>query len=266
MIFVLLVVYQLKHLICDYFLQGKYMLGKFQPYPKFILPLLAHASVHGMATFLIALCVKPKIAFWVALLDLVAHFVIDRVKASPNMLGRFKALDANNYVYVPVAHLKNYVNSLDIGSKYDKFIPRDRFTAKMIVDIANFRPEALFGGVITSYQKEEVPKFLKSLKEVFPELAEEACKLDPSLRSRFESVASNVGRKAYLSTLEPNVGTFKDIHSGEWKWDGEYILSTNSHMSFGLCSFSEVRLKPLARQVVVISDDAQVTDKTEFLV
>jgi Protein of unknown function (DUF3307) len=95
MIWLLLVLYQIKHFVCDYPLQGKYMLGKFKGGTDWILPLAAHASVHGGATFLIGLCVKPKSAFWLALFDLVVHFCMDRIKASPNMLGRYKALSSN---------------------------------------------------------------------------------------------------------------------------------------------------------------------------
>lgn len=92
MIYLLLVVYQLKHFLCDYPLQGRYMLGKFKGGNEWILPLAAHAGVHGVATFLVALCIKPKSAFWLALFDMTVHFTMDRIKASPNLLGRFKYL------------------------------------------------------------------------------------------------------------------------------------------------------------------------------
>jgi len=99
MIWLLLVVYQLKHFLADYPLQGKYMLGKFQPYPKFILPLLAHAGVHAAFTFLIAVCFKPVgVALGLGLLDATIHFVVDRIKASPDLLGRFKPLTKETYI------------------------------------------------------------------------------------------------------------------------------------------------------------------------
>ena len=93
MIWLLLIIYQIKHFIADYPLQGKYMLGKFKPYPDFILPLLAHSEVHGSFTFLIAFCVKGyEAALALAILDMTIHFAVDRVKASPDLLGRFSAL------------------------------------------------------------------------------------------------------------------------------------------------------------------------------
>lgn len=112
MIWVLLVVYQLKHFIADYPLQGKFMLRKFLPTPHWILPLAAHAGVHAAFTYVIALCVKPQVALWLALLDFVAHFVIDRLKASPNLGGRFQALTKKDFAEqgLKVAKLQGYLS------------------------------------------------------------------------------------------------------------------------------------------------------------
>lgn len=97
MIWFLLVLYQAKHFVADYPLQGKYMLRKFLPTPEWILPLAAHAGVHAAFTFLIALCVRPGAAIWLALLDFALHFTIDRLKASPDLGGRFKPLTKETY-------------------------------------------------------------------------------------------------------------------------------------------------------------------------
>lgn len=99
-IFTLLIIYQIKHFLCDYPLQGKFMLGKFQKYPDFILPLLAHSAVHAIATFLIVLCYNPKLAVQMGMLDGVVHFIVDRIKASPDLLGRFKNFSANEYGFL----------------------------------------------------------------------------------------------------------------------------------------------------------------------
>jgi hypothetical protein len=97
MLFILLIVYQLKHFLADFPLQGKYMLGKFKPGWDFLGPLLAHVGVHGAFTLLIAtLCHNPY-APWIATFDMVVHFTMDRIKASPKYLGRFKPLTAKDY-------------------------------------------------------------------------------------------------------------------------------------------------------------------------
>ena len=103
MIWTLLLIFQLKHFLADYPLQIDYMLKKFSPYPAYIKPLLAHAGVHGLFTYFIAAWFFSKHyygIFWViglALFDFLAHFVVDRIKASPDLLGKFKALSAKEY-------------------------------------------------------------------------------------------------------------------------------------------------------------------------
>lgn len=87
----LLIIFQLKHFIADYPLQGKYMLGKFNSDWSFLKPLAAHCGVQSLFTLLIA-------SFWtndirlglaLALFDFVIHFFMDRIKAGPKYLGRF---------------------------------------------------------------------------------------------------------------------------------------------------------------------------------
>ncbi len=106
LIFVLLVVMQLKHFLADYPLQGEYMLQKFDRRSRVWVPALAaHAGVHALFTLLIvSFVVGTTPSGWVkplpvllALLDFAVHFVMDRVKASPNLLGRFKPLDADGF-------------------------------------------------------------------------------------------------------------------------------------------------------------------------
>jgi len=101
-IFVLLAVYQLKHFLCDYPLQNRYMLGKFKKDWNFIPHLTAHAGVHGVATLLISKAFLGDGFFWIpihlALFDFVVHFVMDRIKASENFLGRFKALSKDQWI------------------------------------------------------------------------------------------------------------------------------------------------------------------------
>ena len=98
-IFVLLAVYQLKHFLADYPLQGAYMLQKFKGGWEWVLPLVAHAGVHGLFTLVISLLVNPAL-WWLSLVDFVVHFTMDRIKASPNLLGRYKALSAKEFTYI----------------------------------------------------------------------------------------------------------------------------------------------------------------------
>lgn len=98
-IFTLLVVYQLKHLLADYFLQGEYMLRKFLGGWAWIGPLAAHCGVHAMFSFLIGFYMRLSIpqCLVLAYLDFSLHAMMDRIKAAPDLLGRFKPLTKDTY-------------------------------------------------------------------------------------------------------------------------------------------------------------------------
>jgi hypothetical protein len=107
----LLVLYQVKHFLADYPLQRPYMLNKFKGGTAWILPLCAHAGVHGGFTLAITLAVAPAL-WWLALADFAVHFTVDRAKAAPTWGGRWKpnepyfwwALGADQMVH----HLTHY--------------------------------------------------------------------------------------------------------------------------------------------------------------
>lgn len=103
-IFLLLAAYQFKHFLADFPLQGKYMLGKFKPGLDFLGPLTAHCAVHAGLTFGIVWVCRPKLAVQLAITDFVIHFVMDRIKASPNMLGRFKNFSGNEYCFIAAGY------------------------------------------------------------------------------------------------------------------------------------------------------------------
>lgn len=95
-IFILLIVFQLKHFIADYPLQTAYMLGKMNA-TGWIKPLAAHALVHALGTALITVIFFNP-AYWVdtvllatvlGTIDFIIHFTVDRIKASPNLGGRW---------------------------------------------------------------------------------------------------------------------------------------------------------------------------------
>ena len=117
MIWLLLVVYQIKHFLADYPLQGRYMLGKFKPFPQFILPLLSHGLVHGLFTFFIALYLKPwDVAMALGIFDMTIHSVVDWVKANPSIGGRFAALSKNE-----MGTILSYVPTLGEAEVKTKF-------------------------------------------------------------------------------------------------------------------------------------------------
>ena len=92
-IFILLVVYQFKHFLADFPLQREYMLKKFSPNWDFFLPLCLHAGVHAALTLFIVFIFHVANLWWLALVDFVIHFIMDRIKSGPRYLGRFNDRD-----------------------------------------------------------------------------------------------------------------------------------------------------------------------------
>lgn len=97
-IMALLFIYQIKHFLADYPMQTPYMMGKFKD-KGWVLPLSAHCGVHALLTFTIALVftLSIPIAVGLAAFDFAIHFVMDRIKASPKLLGRYQAISKDDY-------------------------------------------------------------------------------------------------------------------------------------------------------------------------
>lgn len=112
MIWTLLVIMKFKHYIADYLLQGRYMLGKFKM-NGWEWPLAAHCGVHFLFTFIIALFNQPiEWAIALAFLDFTIHFIMDRIKAAPYMLGRYQALSKSEMIKLMESR-QNYISFLN---------------------------------------------------------------------------------------------------------------------------------------------------------
>jgi hypothetical protein len=78
-----LVIFLFKHLIADFFLQTSWMANGKEQERGWFPPLLAHVSVHAAATGIIFAVLAP-VYVWMAAVDLVVHFGIDRAKGLLN--------------------------------------------------------------------------------------------------------------------------------------------------------------------------------------
>ncbi len=88
-IFALLVIFQIKQFAADFPLQNRYMLQKTRSDWSFIPPLALHCGIHAAITFTIVTLIAPKL-WWLAIVDFCVHFTMDRIKAGPRYLGRFR--------------------------------------------------------------------------------------------------------------------------------------------------------------------------------
>lgn len=92
----LLIFFQLKHFIADFVLQNVWMLQKSRPDWDFLAPLSIHCGVHAALTLAVTLYVNPS-CWWLAVVDFVIHFTMDRIKAGPRYLGRFDDVRSKGY-------------------------------------------------------------------------------------------------------------------------------------------------------------------------
>jgi len=80
-----------------------------------------------------------------------------------------------------------------------------------------------------------------------------------------------VGKKAYLKTLEPNIGTFNDLHGNPYTWDGTHLIGHTDKCSHIMMdtgkyiSYSEVKFTITDDVIVTITDKKQVNAKTTFV-
>lgn len=89
-VFLLFVIYQLKHFLADYVFQLKFMaMGKAKTGLEWVVPLSAHAGVHALFTLAIVTWWRPEF-WWLAGADFGIHFLMDRIKSSPQLMGKFR--------------------------------------------------------------------------------------------------------------------------------------------------------------------------------
>ncbi len=174
-----------------------------------------------------------------------------------------------DYLYMPYERItwNDTVPFIQLGNSYNRerqFIKLQDFNVDSLTKICQFIPRDHRGIEITNYKDNQVSKIVKHVSEKFPDLFDQLC---VTYYRVFDIMGSwvNIGRKAFLETLNSNTGEFVDVHKAIWKWDGEWLISGNSRASFMLISdFDEIRIKPKKNTIVTISSEDQVNENTIF--
>ena len=214
-----------------------------------------------------------KCGVWVAEQRKKYGQYIGKVSASPPD----KMVEIGDWVYLPYAHLDMNdgipilgKSSLFISGK--PFIKKEEFTISVITCIVNFRPQALMGGEIKSYQSEVVPKFLAHLEEVYPEKYKELLEANPTYVERFKlTTKSYIGRVALLKTTKP---ALIDIGKHTFQWTGT-VLNSVKFDTLWIDIVDENRTKaietinvtvvPTDKTVIKIHSNDQVDKNTVFV-
>lgn len=188
-----------------------------------------------------------------------------------------KIASVGDYYYLPYSHLDmNKDVPILEHSRFivggSPFIKKELFTIEVIKSIVKFRPQAIFGGEITHYQKHIVPLFLKHLSEEYKEIYENFLTAYPEF-SGIPIAESNIGRKALLITTEPhdNIEIMKD---NIFRWDGKkltsikcspFMLYTTNYNGQKAMKEINVEIVPSEDAVITITDDKQVSNRTKFM-
>ena len=124
------------------------------------------------------------------------------------------------------------------------------------------------GGVIKSYQEEDLPKFLQSVKYYNNELYKKFLSFDKvkELNKSF----SPIGKIAKVHSLKPpKVLPLKDLFAysvdGTYFWDGEKIIITLNDKSAEFTNIDTLSFTPKEDYLVKIVEEDSVTPMTEFV-
>ncbi|MEM7621545.1 MAG: hypothetical protein AAF228_14070 [Pseudomonadota bacterium] len=133
-------------------------------------------------------------------------------------------------------------------------MPEEKMTPENLKKICDYEPRDIFGGIIRSYQKEDVPKLISDLKNDYPKLFE----LLP--KSAKEKELNAIGRKAYIRTCPPC--TFIKS-SKKWIWDGQILHGTE--LSFAPVKGEvNVIIEPFEHEFIEVTCNSQVDENTRF--
>ncbi|HEC72610.1 MAG: hypothetical protein ACTSW7_00545 [Candidatus Thorarchaeota archaeon] len=178
----------------------------------------------------------------------------------------------SDYIYLPYAHMdmNKALPFLSHSIPFvggNPFLPRSTWSIDTVLSIVDFKPQAMFGGEITSYQKESIPTFLNHLKENDKKMWNRLIKKRPKL----DKEPNHVGRMAILLTLNyPITWTTNNKYPVVWEWNGEY-LKTNSIHAYN-STWGEIKLQSISLEsipskdtTIKVKDNSWVNNKTKFV-
>lgn len=178
-----------------------------------------------------------------------------------------------DFVYVPYSHADMrrdvpFTRHSAVFVSGTPFLKREDWTIENVLKLIDFHPQAMMGGEILSYQREEVPKLLTHLREVDPAMWEQLI----ARRPEFDTEPNHVGRKALLRTLAYpiTIPPYDKRYPVAWHWDGEFATTTDRNgyeKTWGRIDPEavEVKVKPAKNAEVVVADSSWVTNETIFV-
>lgn len=176
------------------------------------------------------------------------------------------------YVLLPYSHMDMnkavpFLRHSNVFVPGYPFVSIQHWNLQTVLAIIDFKPQAMMGGEITTYQKDVVPKFLLHLRESDSEMWSQLVKIRP----QYDVVPNHVGRKAILQTLNYPItwSTKHDKYPVTLTWDGKFVTTT-SQIAFSStwCDMKaesvNITIVPKVRTEVVVQSNDWVNSNTEF--
>ena len=111
------ILFAIKHYVADFIFQTNWIArGKERP-QGWLPPLMVHASCHGVITLLIALALAPHL-WWLAGVDIVVHFAIDRSKTLAAHWGRWQPDQAQFWWLLGFDQLLHQVTNIALATAF----------------------------------------------------------------------------------------------------------------------------------------------------
>lgn len=250
-----------KHAECSYFKKGQCMLVR-----SALSPTCKFGSVNTVRGF-----TSRAKKYGEFKREWQGHEKYNKLSYPPTKLGIIGDKVVFPYPFINIEKTENGNYKMDVPyfSNRNSYIDLEDFTVDLIYQICTFRPQAMMGGEIKSYQKEKVPLFLSHLEEVIPELYVEFI----TKYEGFSQKINYVGRKALLKTINPSdvhyiASTSSNLNSN-WYWDGEFLTYKDGYVSsfpvvndYGI---EEIKLRPNDKTVIKITNNEQVKKDTVFI-
>jgi len=93
----LYVFFIIKHFVFDYIVQIEYRQGWRRNLLHYLWPTTIHAGIHASVTLSLIMAINPSV-WYLALVELLSHLIIDIVRINPNLLGRYKVLSQSDWL------------------------------------------------------------------------------------------------------------------------------------------------------------------------
>lgn len=173
-------------------------------------------------------------------------------------------LDYGDYVYINLAYIDNYVNSIvenNPAFSSKNFVFKEHFNVHFLESLINYTPLTLMDRApIKDYQNKEVPRLLMAVKNQFPELYKELLSISDKAKE-IDSQITYVGKSAKLSTLKPSKVELRLTFTerGIFNWDGKQLSRETN--TYGKELISQIII-PKDDLVVIVKDDAAVCETT----